>query len=147
MASMAMLKNQRVLSVSQVTPPLPTPCRCRTVSAGAAGESRLLHLCRHRLSGGWPCLRLQRRWRLQGIRGILGISRHGWCPLKRPTCPTFGLPNYPVTGLILSNISKLGRARRWGSTADAWVYAGLGGEEWGDADQGGPRLMDGIING
>ena len=93
---MAMLKKQRILSVSQVTPPLPTPCRCRTVAAGAAGESRLLHLCRHRLSGGWPCLRLQRRWRL---RGILGISRHGWCPLKCPTCPTLGLQNYPVTGL------------------------------------------------
>jgi hypothetical protein len=82
-----------------------------------------------------------------GSGGILGISRHGWCPLKCSTCPTFGLQNYPVTGLLLSNISKLGRARRWGSTADAWVYAGLGGEEWGDADQGGPRLLDGIING
>ena len=66
---MAMLKKQRILSVSQVTPPLPTPCRCRTVAAGAAGESRLLHLCRHRLSGGWPCLRLQRRWRLRGDPG------------------------------------------------------------------------------
>lgn len=37
------------------------------------------------------------------------------------------------------NRSKLG-ARRWGSTADACVHAGLGGGS-GDADQGGPGVL------